>query len=168
MTFFFLSGYLFYRPQGFDVRHKLMSVLRSLVVPYFIFVTLLALPKAFLHGNSVVVSTMAWRIVSGQESWFISALAVCELVFSLILWLTKERMPGLMVFLAVAMALDIVLGSGNMLLVTDYWHINEASVSLIFIFLVIYAIGIVDCSLFILEKENGPLLYQCLSWCYCA
>ncbi len=133
MAFFFLSGYLFYRPQGFNVRHKLMSVFRSLVMPYFIFVTLLALPKAFLHGNAVVVSTMAWRIVSGQESWFISALAVCELVFSLILWLTKEKMPGLMVFLVVAMTLNIVVGSGNMLLVTDYWHINEASISFIFI-----------------------------------
>ena len=135
MTFFFLSGYLFYRPQGFDVRHKLMSVLRSLVVPYFLFVTILALPKAFLHGNAVVVSAMAWRIVSGQESWFIAALAVCELAFSLILWLTKENTPVLIVFTAAAIALNIIVGSGNMLLVTDYWHINEAFVSLIFIFL---------------------------------
>lgn len=133
MTFFFLSGYLFYRPDGFQVRHKLMSVLRSLVMPYFIFVALLAVPKAFLHGNAVAVSAMAWRIVSGHESWFIAALVVCELVFSLILWLTKEKVPILMVFLAIAMALNIIVGSGNMLLVTDYWHINEASIALVYI-----------------------------------
>lgn len=135
MTFFFLSGYLFYRPQGFDVRHKLMSVLRSLVMPYFIFVTLLAIPKAFLHGNTVEVSAMVWRIVSGQESWFIAALVVCELVFSLILWFTHMKVPFLMVFLVAAIALNIVVGSGNMLFAQDYWHVNEASIALTFIVL---------------------------------
>ncbi len=133
MTFFFLSGYLFYRLDGFQVRHKLISVLQSLVLPYFIFVTLLAVPKAFLHGNALMVSEMIWKIISGQESWFIAALVVCELVFSLILWLTKEKVPILMVFLAIAMALNIMVGSGNILLVTDYWHINEASIALPFI-----------------------------------
>lgn len=133
MTFFFVSGYLFYRPQGFDVRHKLRSVLRSLVMPYFIFVVLLAVPKAFLHGNAVVVSAMAWQIVSGQESWFIAALVVCELVFSLILWLTKEKVPALMAFLAVAIVLNMMVGSGKILFAPDYWHVNEASIALVYI-----------------------------------
>ena len=133
MTFFFLSGYLFYRPQGFDIRHKLTSVFRSLMMPYFIFVTLLAVPKAFLHGNAIVASTMAWEIVSGQESWFIAALVVCEVVFSLILWLTKENIIALIVFIVAAMALNMIVGSGEILFATDYWHINEASMALTFV-----------------------------------
>lgn len=50
MAFFFLSGYLFYRPEGFCLRHKLHSWLRGVLMPYFIFTSALALPKAWLHG----------------------------------------------------------------------------------------------------------------------
>ena len=169
MTFFFLSGYLFYRPQGFDVRHKLMSVLRSLVMPYFIFVTLLALPKAFLHGNTVEVSAMVWRIVSGQESWFIAALVVCELVFSLILWFTHMKVPFLMVFLVAAIALNIVVGSGNMLFAQDYWHVNEASIALTFI--VLGYLCHRYCGLIHLKKEKRVMVISmllvailCMKW----
>lgn len=135
MTFFFLSGYLFYRPQGFGIRHKIMSVLKLLVMPYFMFVTLLAVPKAFLHGYGIVVSTMAWQIVSGQESWFIAALTISEIVFSFVLWLTKDNMPVLMLFVAAAMALNIMFGSGYMSFAPDFWHINEAAIALFFIIL---------------------------------
>lgn len=34
MAFFFLSGYLFYRPEGFRLRHKLHSWLRGVLMPY--------------------------------------------------------------------------------------------------------------------------------------
>lgn len=153
MAFFFLSGYLFYRPQGFDVRHKFMSVLRSLVMPYFVFVTVLAVPKAFLHGNAVDISTMAWQIVSGQESWFIAALTISEIVFSIVLWLSKEKMPVLMLFVTAAMALNIMVGSGKMLVAPDYWHVNEAAIALFFIIL-----GYIChryCGLLSLNLKNG-------------
>ncbi len=153
MAFFFLSGYLFYRSQGFDVRHKLMSVMRSLVMPYFMFVTVLAVPKAFLHGYGIAVSAMAWQIVSGQESWFIAALTISNIVFSLVLWLTKEKPPALMLFVVVAMALNIMVGSGKMLFAPDYWHVNEAAIALFFIILGYLCHRY--CGLLLLHLKNG-------------
>jgi fucose 4-O-acetylase-like acetyltransferase len=81
MAFFFLSGYLFYRPEGFRLRHKLHSWLRGVLMPYFIFTSALALPKAWLHGDGGSLSDLLLTILTGQGSWFIASLAVAELLF---------------------------------------------------------------------------------------
>lgn len=74
MAFFFLSGYLFYRPEGFRLRHKLHSWLRGVLMPYFIFTSALALPKAWLHGADGSLSDLLLTILTGQGSWFIASL----------------------------------------------------------------------------------------------
>lgn len=79
MAFFFLSGYLFYRSEGFRLRHKLHSWLRGVLMPYFIFTSALALPKAWLHGAGGSISDLLLTILTGQGSWFIASLAVAEL-----------------------------------------------------------------------------------------
>ena len=45
--FFFLSGYLFYKDNGtIHPKQKIFSIAVNLIIPYFIFTTLIALPKA--------------------------------------------------------------------------------------------------------------------------
>lgn len=135
MVFFFLSGYLFYRPQGFDIRHKIQSWGRGIVMPYFIFVALLAVPKALLHGNDIMPTAMLWQIITGQESWFIAALAVDELVLTGILWLTQEKMPAVSGCFFVTIGVSVIFSSGAFRFYPDYWHINEAMVALCFLLL---------------------------------
>ena len=66
--FFFISGYLFIGDKGFSFAHKIKSIARSLVLPYFIFTIILGVLKiVFQHADATEVFT---KIILGQASWF--------------------------------------------------------------------------------------------------
>ena len=89
--FFFVSGYLFKKPQkAFSLRHKLRSILRTMVIPYFVFTLILALPKAFVHDDMSITEVLT-LILTGHASWFIAALIVCELFFAFLLHVTEGK-----------------------------------------------------------------------------
>ncbi|MFR4080436.1 MAG: acyltransferase family protein [Prevotella sp.] len=130
MAFFFLSGYLFYRPEGFRLRHKLHSWLRGVLMPYFIFTSALALPKAWLHGDGGSLSDLLLTILTGQGSWFIASLAVAELLFCLLLWLSRARWRWLAGAGLFAVALAYGFGTRRLAFEANWWHVNEAVVAL--------------------------------------
>ena len=67
---FFISGYLFIGDKGFSFAHKLKSIARSLVLPYFIFTIILGVLKiVFQHADAAEVFT---KIILGQASWFVA------------------------------------------------------------------------------------------------
>lgn len=130
MAFFFLSGYLFYRPEGFRLRHKLHSWLRGVLMPYFIFTSALALPKAWLHGADGSLSDLLLTILTGQGSWFIASLAVAELLFCLLLWLSRAHWRWLAGAGLFAVALAYGFGTRRLAFEANWWHVNEAVVAL--------------------------------------
>ena len=130
MAFFFLSGYLFYRPEGFCLRHKLHSWLRGVLMPYFIFTSALALPKAWLHGDGGSISDLLLTILTGQGSWFIASLAVAELLFCFLLWLSRARWRWLAGAGLFAVALAYGFGTRRLAFEANWWHVNEAVVAL--------------------------------------
>lgn len=64
VIFFYLSGYLTYRPEGFSLRHKTRSILHRLVIPYLAFTTLIAIPKALAHGMTLSSRTLGSLVES--------------------------------------------------------------------------------------------------------
>jgi fucose 4-O-acetylase-like acetyltransferase len=86
IIFFAISGYLMFKHEGFALRKKVKSIVRTLIIPYFIYATIIALPKAVVHGNSIDLISMAQDIVMGNASWFVTALVIAELIFGLVLW----------------------------------------------------------------------------------
>lgn len=91
ITFFFISGYLFHNPQkAFSVPHKLLSILRGIIIPYFIFTAVIALPKAFVHDDTSLAETYA-DVLTGHASWFVAALAVAQVVFALYVKISGHR-----------------------------------------------------------------------------
>lgn len=130
MAFFFLSGYLFYRPEGFRLRHKLHSWLRGVLMPYFIFTSALALPKAWLHGADGSLSDLLLTILTGQGSWFIASLAVAELLFCFLLWLSRAHWRWLAGAGLFAVALAYGFGTRRLAFEANWWHVNEAVVAL--------------------------------------
>ena len=135
MAFFFLSGYLFYRPEGFRLRHKLHSWLRGVLMPYFIFTSALALPKAWLHGAGGSISDLLLTILTGQGSWFIASLAVAELLFCFLLWLSRAHWRWLAGAGLFAVALAYGFGTRRLAFEANWWHVNEAVVALPFLLL---------------------------------
>lgn len=65
-VFFFISGYLV-KVETFDVRKFIKSILQKLLFPYFIFTTLIWIPKALSHGGVISLKSMIYDIGGGTQ-----------------------------------------------------------------------------------------------------
>ena len=91
ILFYFISGYMFYRPESFSLKKKTISIVKSLLLPYFIFTTLIAIPKVLLRQENIDWIDTILNIISGRASWFIAALIVGELFFAILLTKTRGK-----------------------------------------------------------------------------
>ena len=138
ITFFFVSGFLFKNPgKPFSLRHKLLSVVKWMIIPYFVFTTILAFPKAFVHDDAPLGEVMM-RIVNGHASWFIAALIVAEVFFAIILrWSQGHRKKLFLLcalpYLLIAFVYSIM--DNEFLRELNVWCWQNAFLMLIFLFL---------------------------------
>lgn len=136
-TFFFLSGYLFYDPKkAFSVRHKLVSVLKGMLIPYLLFTTAIAFPKAFVHDDTSLADTFS-LILTGHASWFIAALMVAEVLFCGLLRLSRGKLFVLGAFCALSYIFIAILSHFVSLETREWWNFwcwQNACMNLIFIY----------------------------------
>lgn len=130
IIFFFLSGYLMYRETEFNLKNKVKSVFRYIVLPYFIFTIALALPKSIVYGASLDIKETARDIIMGNGSWFVAALALSELIFSTVLYLSKKNTKCLWATAIIAFPLSIYMSYSPMPL---FWQADNALQALLFI-----------------------------------
>lgn len=123
--FFFISGYLMYKGGiDYSLSKKVSSICRTLIMPYFIFTTAMALPKAIAHGNSIDLQDIAWNIITGQASWFVAALAIAELAFASFIRLCRSNMTALTISSIAAYTAAITLSQHSQ---CGYiWQIDNA------------------------------------------
>ena len=96
ILFYFLSGYVFYREGTFSLKKKLKAIVRSLLIPYFIFTSLIAVPKLLVRQEAIDVQEILINILTGQASWFIAALIVGEALFTILLWISRGKQRWLL------------------------------------------------------------------------
>lgn len=127
-TFFFISGYLFKTRRPFQARQRVLSVLKRLTVPYFIFMTLMVVPKAVAHGQMDELPVMALEILTGEASWFVTALILSQLFFIALLWAAKGRQGAVALFGLTGLVLAAVVGNyySPYFNPWNYWHVNES------------------------------------------
>lgn len=130
VIFFFLSGYLIYKPSCFDIRHKLYSIFRSLLIPYFIFTTLIAAPKALIHENDINIHEIIINIITGQASWFVATLCISELIFAFIIWIFRGKNWELLTCSILGFTISIYLSTGNQ---PYFWQLDNAMQALLFL-----------------------------------
>lgn len=138
-AFAFVSGYLFANPQQpFGYRKKLTGIVRSLVVPYFAFCTVLALGKSLMHSSGYTVGELLLHVLTGQASWYVSALIIAEIFTATAFVLTRQNK----VLLAVTALLCIVFtavchndGTAVACRIPDFWKWEEALLLVPFIIL---------------------------------
>ena len=129
-TFYFISGYLFVRDgETYSRRKKLRSILSHILLPYFFFTTLLALPKAL--ANHLPVGNVLSDILLGQASWFISSLVVAELIFMNASFTgSKWRIYSMQI---ACLLLAYLLTGSSISLNYNYWNFHSALVGLFFL-----------------------------------
>ena len=106
--FFFISGYLFLPnhltetatwKNGWcapaaapNARRKLMAILQKLVIPYLIYTPTIAVLKSFAYGTAINPLNIMARVLSGEASWFISSLIVAEVLFLMIVLISRGKL----------------------------------------------------------------------------
>lgn len=130
--FFILSGYLMYKPTKFNIKHKLYSIFRTLLIPYFIFTTVMYIPKNMIHGHSIDLLDMAKNILMGQASWFIAALCIAKLIFSIGIWISKGKNILLLIIGVLGFGMSIYLSMENQ---TYFWQLDNAQQALLFLYI---------------------------------
>jgi fucose 4-O-acetylase-like acetyltransferase len=134
-TFFFISGYLFYKETPFNLKYKLLSILKTIIIPYFIFMSVIALPKALAHGKFISISDSILSIVLGQQSWFITALATAEIIFSILLYLSKQYKWVLLIGVLISFIGIILLTGNEQMLAHNYWNIMDGLLAISFLYI---------------------------------
>lgn len=132
-VFFVISGYLIYKnDEIINVSHKLKSILKTLVMPYFIFTTLMALPKSIAHGEVFDLEGVVIGIITGQASWFVAALAVAEILFVMSLKFLRGNIKWLFFVCVGAFGASIWLSLNN----DSYiWQFDNALQAMLFLFI---------------------------------
>jgi fucose 4-O-acetylase-like acetyltransferase len=131
VVFFFLSGYLMFKANGFDIKHKMKSICRTLLLPYFIFTIVITITKTWVRGQQLVFPDLVTYIGTGQASWFIAALITAEIIFSIVLHLCREKIGAVAI---VSFTLSGILLAFHDKTDINFWQIENALLAVLFLF----------------------------------
>lgn len=129
ILFYFISGYLFYRPESFNLKKKLIAIARSLLFPYFIFTSLIAVPKLLVRQEAINLQEIVINIITGRASWFIAALIVGELFFALLLTKTRGKITWLLTDAIACLIIYYVIPFNQ----HNYWQWQDALLAVTFL-----------------------------------
>ena len=129
ILFYFISGYLFYRPESFSLKKKLIAIARSLLFPYFIFTSLIAVPKLLVRQEAINLQEIVINIITGRASWFIAALIVGELFFALLLTKTRGKITWLLTDAIACLIIYYVIPFNQ----HNYWQWQDALLAVTFL-----------------------------------
>lgn len=135
--FFFLSGYLFSNPnKPFNPVYKLIRIVETLIIPYFIYWALSYWAKAAIDGHLTIqaLKDWGWALLRGEKLWFLSALVVCEIVTVGIMWITRRTMWALTAVIILAIIAEYTIPLFNLGYYLP-WYVNNATTALIFLLL---------------------------------
>lgn len=129
-AFYFISGYVFVaHRESFSWRRKLRSIGLRIILPYFFFTTILAIPKAL--ANHLPITDVLTSVLLGNASWFISSLIVAELLFiSVLILRCKWHIYAVQI---VCLLLAYLLTGSELALHYNYWNFHSALIGLFFL-----------------------------------
>lgn len=123
-AFFFISGYLFPQRERLDVREKLRKIVTTLLIPYFFFTAIIAIPKSLVNGSGEILQPFI-GILLGKASWFVTTLIVCEVIFT---FLVKAGKAWVCIVL---LAIGVFMKRYDYY---DYWNVVRALQNVIFLY----------------------------------
>ena len=131
ILFYFISGYLFYQNNIiFQWRKRIISIIRSLLIPYFIFTTLIAVPKLLVRQMEIDWIKIAYNILTGRASWFIAALIVAEILFTAILLIKRGKMLCLSIAAVTCLIIYYIIPFNE----HNYWQWQDALLAVTFLY----------------------------------
>jgi len=125
-----------------NVQRSTFNVQRNLI-PYLFFTALISFPKALAHGSDFSISDAFFTIITGRASWFVAALIVAELVFSLIMWISRgKKWLRCALMLIIVPAIYVALRINSTLYTRQthevfiyFWQLDVAFLAVVFLYL---------------------------------
>ena len=130
ILFYFISGYLFYQNNTFHWQKRIISIVRSLLIPYFIFTALIAVPKLLIRQTNIDWIEIVYSILTGRASWFIAALIVGELFFTYLLLKTRGKLAWLSIDVACCFIIYYIIPFNQY----NYWQWQDALLTVTFLY----------------------------------
>lgn len=130
VLFFVISGYLMYKEEKFDIRKKMKSIFRTLLLPYLYFSLLISISKTLFYTHSIDFTTILQQIILGQSSWFIAALCLAEIIFSIMIWTTRGKSSVLSTISCISFIFSIYLSTRNQPYI---WQLDNSMQALLFL-----------------------------------
>jgi len=130
ILFYFISGFLFFFNKGFNLKKRIKSIVNGLLIPYFVFTSLIVFPKTFVRHDSFNWQESMLQILSGRASWFIAALIVAEMLFSVMLLISRGKHRWLSTA-AVGCLITYYLIPFNQ---HNYWQWQDALLAVVFLY----------------------------------
>lgn len=131
VLFYFISGYLIYRKEIISIKKKIWSIVKSLLVPYFIFTTFIGILKPLVRHQTLDFQEITFNILSGRASWFIAALIVAELLFIILIKISNGK-HYLLSTAAILCFITFFLIPFNQ---QNYWQWQDALLAVTFLYL---------------------------------
>ncbi len=131
ILFYVISGWLFYKEAvDFSLKHKAKSIFHSMVIPYFLFTALIAVPKLLIRHQVIEWQEIIENILLGRASWFIAALIVAELLFSLFLVISKGKNKLLLPLAVICIIIYFIIPFN----VHNIWQWQDALLAVFFLY----------------------------------
>ncbi len=131
ILFYLISGWLFYKEPGdFSLKHKAKSIFHSMLIPYFLFTALIAVPKLLIRHQKIEWQEIIENILLGRASWFIAALFVAELLFSVFLVISKGKNKLLLLFVVICFIIYFIIPFH----VYNIWQWQDALLAVFFLY----------------------------------
>jgi len=150
-SFFFVSGYLFYRKQfskmiicksrreflKIDGSLALKNILFRMIFPTLLFSLIEFFPSFLLRGNSIDVLIFVDKTLGGGTYWFISALVVIQIIALFLVTIIRKDVlyPHLLVAIVLFVISKMIIASGYVLYGRDAsfpWAYREAFLAFVF------------------------------------
>ncbi len=129
-TFFFISGYLFFRKYLNNSERKFLTndsieayknILFKIALPTILFSTIIYIPKLLFHNRGITINGFFIDIFGGISFWFTSALSISQLMLISLLLLQKRSIwfytiITLVIFVIVSFFTDMAIvanGAGS-------------------------------------------------------
>lgn len=129
--FFTLSGYLFTADlEKVSLRRKALQTLRGIVIPYFIFVGALLLPKVILVSSDSFQSIVDFFLF--RSSWFVNVIAMLTLLYGSIFAISSNKKWALFIITIIGIITTNVFSiqydnQNDLLMSKPFWNSSQIS-----------------------------------------
>ncbi len=150
-TFFFISGYLFFRKQLSDKfliipvrdyvhssgKDVICNIIYKLCIPSILFSLINFFPSHILRGYDFDLATLWYKTIGGCTFWFTSALIVAELILLLLLLTRRKNIWFYFVCSVIVFAIGQYVVASNWSLFPSYpsfpWQYKHGMYAIIFL-----------------------------------